>query len=108
HSIVFVWSAPPWIHMHSLHDALPICDKVLKNKIMFVVVKITILLLSMITAFFMIGLMTTANPSSRITSTFFTNWTSNLDQSMFSDRKSTRLNSSHVSISYAVFCLKKK
>src|SRR5699024_7737631 len=26
---------------------------------------------------------------------------------LFSDRKSTRLNSSHVSISYAVFCLKK-
>src|SRR5438067_13788794 len=26
----------------------------------------------------------------------------------FPDRKSTRLNSSHVSISYAVFCLKKK
>src|SRR5207249_6804888 len=26
----------------------------------------------------------------------------------FEDRKSTRLNSSHVSISYAVFCLKKK
>src|SRR5207249_9612021 len=28
--------------------------------------------------------------------------------SSFTDRKSTRLNSSHVSISYAVFCLKKK
>src|SRR5690625_552216 len=28
--------------------------------------------------------------------------------SAFSDRKSTRLNSSHVAISYAVFCLKKK
>src|SRR5699024_11926773 len=27
---------------------------------------------------------------------------------MIADRKSTRLNSSHVSISYAVFCLKKK
>src|SRR5699024_11678137 len=27
---------------------------------------------------------------------------------MIPDRKSTRLNSSHVSISYAVFCLKKK
>src|SRR5207253_11506758 len=27
---------------------------------------------------------------------------------MVSDRKSTRLNSSHVAISYAVFCLKKK
>src|SRR5699024_11963796 len=31
---------------------------------------------------------------------------SNLEVSL--DRKSTRLNSSHVSISYAVFCLKKK
>src|SRR5699024_12558450 len=29
-------------------------------------------------------------------------------QVLSSDRKSTRLNSSHVSISYAVFCLKKK
>src|SRR5699024_11661048 len=28
--------------------------------------------------------------------------------SLTEDRKSTRLNSSHVSISYAVFCLKKK
>src|SRR5439155_14856194 len=28
-------------------------------------------------------------------------------QSHFQDRKSTRLNSSHVAISYAVFCLKK-
>src|SRR5438876_3180826 len=28
--------------------------------------------------------------------------------SQFQDRKSTRLNSSHPSISYAVFCLKKK
>src|SRR5699024_11614885 len=29
-------------------------------------------------------------------------------QTVSRDRKSTRLNSSHVSISYAVFCLKKK
>src|SRR5258705_3115099 len=29
-------------------------------------------------------------------------------QSPFRDRKSTRLNSSHLGISYAVFCLKKK
>src|SRR3712207_8357650 len=28
--------------------------------------------------------------------------------SLFQDRKSTRLNSSHANISYAVFCLKKK
>src|SRR5699024_12091296 len=31
-----------------------------------------------------------------------------LDFDLIGDRKSTRLNSSHVSISYAVFCLKKK
>src|SRR5438874_8195109 len=30
------------------------------------------------------------------------------DSAQFRDRKSTRLNSSHVEISYAVFCLKKK
>src|SRR5207302_6471223 len=32
----------------------------------------------------------------------------NLDAYLERDRKSTRLNSSHVKISYAVFCLKKK
>src|SRR5699024_12515735 len=31
-----------------------------------------------------------------------------VNQLLQADRKSTRLNSSHVSISYAVFCLKKK
>src|SRR5690554_7676016 len=31
-----------------------------------------------------------------------------LSDPIFKDRKSTRLNSSHVRISYAVFCLKKK
>src|SRR5437660_3573111 len=31
-----------------------------------------------------------------------------LFEPFFTDRKSTRLNSSHVAISYAVFCLKKK
>src|SRR5256885_11738227 len=30
------------------------------------------------------------------------------DEAQFEDRKSTRLNSSHLVISYAVFCLKKK
>src|SRR5699024_12710508 len=34
--------------------------------------------------------------------------TYNDEVGVFLDRKSTRLNSSHVSISYAVFCLKKK
>src|SRR5690554_7599734 len=43
---------------------------------------------------------------------FFSNWAVLIMIPVFfyylSDRKSTRLNSSHVRISYAVFCLKKK
>src|SRR5690606_41646948 len=35
-------------------------------------------------------------------------WRNLLPERLRSDRKSTRLNSSHVKISYAVFCLKKK
>src|SRR5438128_7985713 len=35
-------------------------------------------------------------------------WVEPLDHVLLTDRKSTRLNSSHGSISYAVFCLKKK
>src|SRR5699024_11983932 len=38
----------------------------------------------------------------------FAHSSKNLCDRSFPDRKSTRLNSSHVSISYAVFCLKKK
>src|SRR3712207_7651899 len=39
---------------------------------------------------------------------FTTNRDAHLEQSADKDRKSTRLNSSHANISYAVFCLKKK
>src|SRR5690242_21201238 len=39
---------------------------------------------------------------------FASSWTRVLDTRDDKDRKSTRLNSSHMSISYAVFCLKKK
>src|SRR5207253_9218399 len=35
-------------------------------------------------------------------------WIDDIQQGREEDRKSTRLNSSHVAISYAVFCLKKK
>src|SRR5690606_41528593 len=40
--------------------------------------------------------------------TFFLSKVASCVYMMFIDRKSTRLNSSHVKISYAVFCLKKK
>src|SRR5437773_8453635 len=39
---------------------------------------------------------------------FFQLVSSNARNSFTGDRKSTRLNSSHITISYAVFCLKKK
>src|SRR5690606_40704493 len=35
-------------------------------------------------------------------------WRNAVRRALLEDRKSTRLNSSHVKISYAVFCLKKK
>src|ERR1035438_3790015 len=35
-------------------------------------------------------------------------WPAPIDDQRLVDRKSTRLNSSHLGISYAVFCLKKK
>src|SRR5699024_12224966 len=52
-----------------------------------------------------------ANNRMRTTTTFTTcifTYFKFLFTFLFRDRKSTRLNSSHVSISYAVFCLKKK
>src|SRR4051812_42962948 len=50
-------------------------------------------------------LMRVAPASSEFSSISFT---TDAGRSTTSDRKSTRLNSSHMSISYAVFCLKKK
>src|SRR5690625_6017020 len=46
--------------------------------------------------------------SYRISSSIFLTVTVVMLDRSRSDRKSTRLNSSHVAISYAVFCLKKK
>src|SRR5437667_9193597 len=42
----------------------------------------------------------------RYSDAYMVNWKSNVFPGI--DRKSTRLNSSHITISYAVFCLKKK
>src|SRR5437660_9039387 len=50
---------------------------------------------------------TSLAPGSRVVTDYFTK-AGVLDDLAALDRKSTRLNSSHVAISYAVFCLKKK
>src|SRR3712207_8262397 len=76
------------IYTLSLHDALPICPVHAQNSMPLRFVAGT--LSSIPTKFVSI-----------ITSDSSVRWTGQ-------DRKSTRLNSSHANISYAVFCLKKK
>src|SRR5256885_9677261 len=72
------------IYTLSLHDALPICDRVSEEFLDFII-----------------------DHSKSCTAGEFINL---LDENslLTGDRKSTRLNSSHLVISYAVFCLKKK
>src|SRR5438874_11195128 len=77
------------IYTLSLHDALPICFS------------------STPVSFFPHENSTSVMPKDSADSNNFR--ISSSDGAVFpSDRKSTRLNSSHVEISYAVFCLKKK
>src|SRR5438874_10704645 len=82
-SLVFFFNDPATTEIYtlSLHDALPIFS----------------VPLAMITSLFLKSpdnaLLKLADP---------------IDRLIARDRKSTRLNSSHVEISYAVFCLKKK
>src|SRR5690606_35420228 len=49
-----------------------------------------------------------SSPESLFNSLLYVDPTNPAKSDRFRDRKSTRLNSSHVKISYAVFCLKKK
>src|SRR5205807_8285478 len=92
HFLSFSFNHAPPTHLYtlSLHDALPICRsrtaRVFKNVIAGCCVVFR-------------------NASTHLPSSF-----SSLARSAAAeqDRKSTRLNSSHLVISYAVFCLKKK
>src|SRR5437870_7271892 len=78
--VFFMNTAAPATYTLSLHDALPIS-----------------------------GLFSTSRPSSGSASIRnCSTWPDIMACAPSRDRKSTRLNSSHVAISYAVFCLKKK
>src|SRR5688572_32988198 len=87
YSFFFSDTATTEIYTLSLHDALPIC------------------LPQLLLWFNFFGL-----PVPVAGGAIGTGWLNGIqvDVSTFVDRKSTRLNSSHSQISYAVFCLKKK
>src|SRR5690348_17765237 len=81
------------IYTLSLHDALPILGtrkKTLQSVIRSCSIRDTMAAISPMLRRLKVVLIWTGRPAS------------------LADRKSTRLNSSHPSISYAVFCLKKK
>src|SRR5437870_8340301 len=76
-------TAPTEIYTLSLHDALPICFRARNGQLQ--------------------SLVGTRREISIVDSQL-----ANRLRRLNTDRKSTRLNSSHVATSYAVFCLKKK
>src|SRR4051812_49793480 len=86
------------IYTFSLHDALPISRG--QNDIIFLFYR----------RFHRptFWKYTENNPSSASTRKIDSTTEAVVSRPTLSDRKSTRLNSSHMSISYAVFCLKKK
>src|SRR5437868_15361409 len=86
HHYVLDEPAPTPIYTLSLHDALPICDWPTAE---------ACLAMGLFVSF--AGMVTYKNAQDLRDVA-----------EVLGDRKSTRLNSSHVSISYAVFCLKKK
>src|SRR5207253_7123350 len=107
-STTFLLTAPPlpYISTLSLHDALPIswCARSQTKKESQ---KMKKLLLSIAVA--AAAPFAWAQVSETTTSTTTTTeGGGTITEFTPGDRKSTRLNSSHVAISYAVFCLKKK
>src|SRR3712207_8964898 len=91
------------IYTLSLHDALPI---------LYLIFIFSLILVGIITKLFSIKLFSGINYRTSKWSIMIFADRFNNPQGMICnrciDRKSTRLNSSHANISYAVFCLKKK
>src|SRR3989442_5251359 len=81
------------IYPLSLHDALPICSNIIFT--------------SSLAAHASVGALSAYAATKGAIDTLVKHFAS-VSIAPLVDRKSTRLNSSHVRISYAVFCLKKK
>src|SRR5690606_42073782 len=93
--------ATPALSTLSLHDALPIYRRMLDG----VIVAILNVMLAIPGLVLLLALISFLAPPGEASPTKQTVWAT---IALAIDRKSTRLNSSHVKISYAVFCLKKK
>src|SRR5699024_11614319 len=95
--------------------ALPICTGMeARRKLISVIIHIVLVLMSItmlvpflwmiLTAFKSVSEATQVNPFLIFPTVWRTEYFTEVMENMNLDRKSTRLNSSHVSISYAVFC----
>src|SRR5207253_11170846 len=86
----------------SLHDALPISGPGLADVVLLLagVILLVLGLVAGASVLIVIGIVVTLLGAVLPARWLWRRWSG--------DRKSTRLNSSHVAISYAVFCLKKK
>src|SRR5437899_7346802 len=96
HRLSTAAAAPTAISPLSLHDALPISAR--RHSAHVAIAAVTL-----VVAF---GVRLAAAESQTQSGTWAP--TGAMTQPRWGDRKSTRLNSSHLGISYAVFCLKKK
>src|SRR5438045_7920091 len=92
--------APPVLHTRSLHDALPICRAPLTLRGHPLPDMGFSACLQLLPTECIISSKSRHRSTQMPTTTDVTK--------TLKDRKSTRLNSSHLGISYAVFCLKKK
>src|SRR5690606_41882417 len=104
----FTATAPTHIYTLSLHDALPISYKLLVEVTIPGVEKLRNTLKEKSEAYMnvvKIGRTHLMDATPLTLGQEFSGYVAQLDFGL--DRKSTRLNSSHVKISYAVFCLKK-
>src|SRR5690554_7363826 len=93
----FTAPAPTEIYTLSLHDALPI-SALLQAEASACVSGLANVLFCALAVHYIVFLFLSLSSKLSVRFCLFT----------LTDRKSTRLNSSHVRISYAVFCLKKK
>src|SRR5207302_10572000 len=102
--IFLFFNAPPTTEIYtlSLHDALPIL--IASMVTLIVIILANALTVSAAIPYLVEIVQGKAKP--RVASWF--GWGALALVGAGADRKSTRLNSSHVKISYAVFCLKKK